>query len=435
MKLQRLEVNSFGGINPKSPVVLDFTESNFFTATGDQGVGKTSLLNSMLVACGQLGHTGKEGKDFINLDSGEIDINFSFVGNDKVSYDVRCTKSQFKLTYDGTAVSKPISKMKELLGVVGISPMEIKDKPLMEIVKWLSSYSNMDVDKFQKKLKKIKDGIKEAGDGRALANRQYKAIKDYLENDPAYINWEESEKTNAVKPDIDKLTEELKVAREAADQYERGEQKLERYKVSMTSIDTEIERLKKLLEEKEAEKVKMQESIDLGQKFLLDNAASKATYDEVKVRYDNIAQNVVTWNHWQTIKEKKKQMDEFETASQQLDSDEKKLKEDRKALQAEVLPDVRGVELVTEDNYDNGELQLEGLYWNGKNVAQMSESEFWGVILSIWKKYKVKIVVIDNMQSLGSKAVSLLEGLAKSGTYILAAQMERGTEELEISYQ
>jgi thymidine kinase len=80
-------------------------------------------------------------------------------------------------------------------------------------------------------------------------------------------------------------------------------------------------------------------------------------------------------------------------------------------------------------------MKKEGLYWNGKNVAQLSESQWWSIVLSIWRKYKVKIVVIDNFQSLGSSAVELLEKLSKDGAYILCAEMNREQKSLQINYE
>jgi recombinational DNA repair ATPase RecF len=159
MKLKKLEVSSFAGINPESPVVIDFTNSKFVTVEGDMGVGKTSLLNALMVACGQLSKDSND-KSFVNNDTGKIDINFSFVGKDRMNYEVRCTKSSFQLTYEGTAVPEPITKMKELLGIVGVSPMEVKHKPLKEIVKWLASYSNKSPEEFEGQLLKCKNGIK-----------------------------------------------------------------------------------------------------------------------------------------------------------------------------------------------------------------------------------------------------------------------------------
>jgi hypothetical protein len=80
-------------------------------------------------------------------------------------------------------------------------------------------------------------------------------------------------------------------------------------------------------------------------------------------------------------------------------------------------------------------MKKEGLYLNGKNVTQLSESEWWALVIQIWRKYKVKIVVIDNMQSLGSKGIELLEKLNADGAYILAAQMNREQKSLQINYE
>lgn len=166
MKLKQLEVNAFGGINPNSPVVIDFTKSKFVKADGDMGAGKTSLLNAMLVACGQI----TKDKNFVNLETGKMDVNFDFVGNDRCNYNVRCTKSSFTLTYDGELVAEPITKMKELLGVVGVSPMQIKDAKLKDIVKWLSSYSTKSAEEFEKEMAKHKDNILHNKQGRKLTN-------------------------------------------------------------------------------------------------------------------------------------------------------------------------------------------------------------------------------------------------------------------------
>ena len=164
MKLNKLEVNAFGGINPNSPVIIDFTAGKFAKLDGDNGVGKTSVINSLLVACG---HLSKDNKNFVNNESGKIDINFQFVGKDRLTYDVRCTKSSFTLSYEGERVPEPISKMKELLGVVGVSPMEVKSSKLQVIIKWLASYSNKSPEEFENAAFQLKTGINQAKDVRA----------------------------------------------------------------------------------------------------------------------------------------------------------------------------------------------------------------------------------------------------------------------------
>jgi DNA repair exonuclease SbcCD ATPase subunit len=435
MKLKKLEVTAFAGIDPQSAVVIDFSNSKFVVSEGDNGVGKTSLLNALLVACGQLSHTGKEGKNFINQDSDKIDIKFDFVGKDRCNYSVACTKSQFKLTYDGNLVSEPITKMKELLGVVGVSPMEIKNAKVSEIVKWLASYTNKSAEDFEREMKKIKDSIKLAKDSRAAANKSLKSLNEYLENEPMAQNWEESEKKYAVEPDIKKLSAELKAAGDKSDKYLLAEERLKQHNSTRETIQSDIDRLRKELEEKEKKMEETDGLIVAAQKYLEDHKADKKNYDEVKKRYDNVALELADYNKWQEIKRKKAERDEFETLSQKADAKEKELSKKVTELHSEILPDIKGVELVTEDTYEDGKVKKEGLYWNGKNTAQLSESEFWALVMSIWRKYKVKVVVIDNFQSLGSMAVEILEKLVKDGAYVLAAEMHRETKELTINYR
>lgn len=432
MKLKKLEVTAFAGINPQSPVVLDFTQSKWITASGDNGVNKTSLLTAMLVACGQI---SKDDKNFINQDSNKIDIDFSFVGKDNCSYEVKVTKSTFKLMYDGIAQPEPISKMKQLLGVVGTSPMEIKHKPLKDIIRWIAQYSNKSPEEFEKQLLKLKDGIKKSKESRAGANKIYKAMKEYLDNEPMAQNWEKSEKEYETEPDIKTLSAQLKTAGDKSDKYIRAEEKLKQHNLGRTGIVSDIDRLKKELEQKEAALVEQDKLITAAQKYLDDNKADKKEYDEVKKKYDNVALDLADYNKWQEIKLKKTDMDEAETLSQQADAKEKELLQEVKELQAEILPNIKGMEIVTEDTMDSGALIKEGLYRDGHNVAQMSETEWFEVVAEIWRKYKVKVVVLDNIGVLGTKGVSVLEKLNKDGCHVLAAEMNRQQKELQISYE
>jgi len=425
MKLKRLEVNSFAGINPASPVIIDFTQSKFVTVKGDEHLGKTSLINALLVACGQL---SKDNKDFINLDSGKEDINFSFVGRDRLTYEVRVTKSAFTLKYEGEALAEPLSKMKELLGIVGVSPMDIKNKPLKEIVKWLSSYSNKSAEEYDELLQKYKEGIKKAAESRAAANRVLKGIDEYLNGEEMFLAWEESEKKYVTRPDIKALSLELDAARDKSDKLIRGQQRLTQYNSRKAEIELQMAALNKELGE-------LTNNIAIGETFIEENKTASEDYATIKTKYDNVAQEVLDFNKWGSIKEKKKERDEAETLSQKADTNEKSLKQELKELQAELLPDIKGTELILEDTHEDGKIKKEGLYWNDRNVRQLSESEWWTLVMAIWRKFKVKIVVIDNAQNLGTTAVDMLNKLAKDGAYVLAAQMERATKELTISYE
>lgn len=431
MKLKQLEVNAFGGINPDAPVVIDFTNSKFIKVEGDNGVNKTSLLNSLLVACG---HLSKDNKNFVNNDSKKIDINFSFVGKDRREYAVRCTKSTFNLSYEGESIPEPVSMMKQLLGVVGVSPMDIKNSKLSVIIKWLASYSNKSPEEFEATMLKLKNGIKQYADARAIANKSYKALVEYLTEEPLFVNWADSEKKYAKPIDIDKLSKDLKKAGDESDKVIRGEERLVQLKFKKPLLEVEISDLEKLIDAKKKELQELNQNIDTGEKFVSDGKAIKKKYDEVKTEYDNAHKEVVNYSKWQEILKKKEERDGYETISQNADAGEKQLLKEMKELQAEILPDIKGVELVMEDTHEDGVPKKEGLYWNGRNVAQMSETEWWDIVLLIWRKYKVKVVVIDNYQSLGSDAVDILQKLSKDGCYILAAEMNRQQKTLQIDY-
>jgi hypothetical protein len=424
MKLKTLEVKAFGGINPNSPVIIDFSKSKWVVAEGDNGLNKTSLLNAMLVACGQIARD----KDFVNNETQKIDIDFEFVGNDRYTYQVRCTKSQFSLTYEGEAIPEPITKMKELLGIVGVSPMAIKEKPLKDIVKWLSSYSTKGAEEYEKQFIKLKDAIGKCRTSRADANKVLKGLVEYLDNEPMFKDWEGSEKKYSESPDIKQLSSDLQKAGNKSDKYIENEIKVKGQVERKTQLEQQIAQLQKELGT-------VEENITIGNVWLEQNKDAKKEYDQVKKKYDTAAQDVVNHNKWQEIKAKSEEKNQWETASQRADTKEKELLQEVKVLQAEILPDIKGVELITEDTYDNGSLKKEGLYMNGKNVAQLSESEWWTLVLSIWRKYKVRIIVIDNYQDLGSMAVDILEKLNNDGCYILAAEMNREQKSLQIEYK
>lgn len=425
MKLKRLEVNSFGGIHPDSPVVIDFTQSNVAIAKGDFGLCKTTLLNALLVACGQL---SKENKDFVNNESGKIDINFSFIGKDRCAYELRCTKSALTLKYDGVAVSEPISKLKELLGVPGTSPMEMKFKPLKDIVKWLASYSNKSPEGFDGLMVKYKDNIKKAAKARADANRAVKGLNEYLTNEPMFTNWEDSEKRYLEPIDLRKLSVELEDARKNSDKLLQGEIELKQYEDRRKKIDEEIANLN-------LEAIQLDHSIRNGQEFIENIKTAREDYNVIKKKYDESQDYVLDYNKWQTIKDKKKELDDFETVSQKADITEKGLLQELKELQAEILPDIKNVELVVEDTHEDGKEKKEGLYVDGKNVAQLSETEWVSFVFMIWRKFKVKVIVLENIGTLGSKGIELLQKLAKDGAYILATEMNREQKTLEITYE
>lgn len=440
MKLKKFTINSGGKFSTDTTgsVVIDLS-SKMVGITGDQELGKTTILELFLMACGQLG--GKEAVEALkNKDTGKIDLDFSFVGNDRADYDVKVTKSGMTVKREGEPTKGgPKELLKSLLGVVGVSPMEIKNAPIEEIVKWLASYSTRSAEEFEKDMRKIKDKIKEAKRARAEANKSAKGIRLYLA-DEGYMDdagnlieskWKEAEKMKAV--DIAALSKQLDDAGKKSDKYIKGEERLKTLREDETRQTTEVEELRKKLAVAEAALADTQKAIATGEKYLTDNKADKVEYDRVKKLYDSAQGDAIKYNKWLEIKRKKKELDEFEDLAQKFDATEKDQIKKQQELQWEVIPDIRGAELVLEDTHeDEGEQKKAGFYYNGMNSRQLSKSEWFGVVLQILKKNKVKILVIDEISDLGSKFMSILEGLVKDGCYVLYTQMSRGQEEIEI---
>ena len=418
MKLKQLTVNAFKKISPASPVVIDFSQSSFVKLAADNMAGKTSLLEALLVACG---HLSKDDKNFVNLDSGKIDIDLEFKGNDNKNYQVRVTKSQFKLIYEGEVLEEPITKLKKLLGIPGVNPIDIKNAPLSKIVKWLASYTKRGADEYEAEYRRMKEGIKKWKSARADANRNYKALKEVLTDDHIYKNWEQSEAKYAKKQDIKALSVALDEAGKRSDNLIKAEARLKELK----------SREQQLL----AELAEVQAGITKGEKYIEQNKSAKSDYDQIRAQYDQAAQFAAQYEKWQQIKRQKAEMDEYETLYQVADAKEKEILEEVKQLQAEIIPDVRGVELVLEDEYEDGKLvRPEGVYHNGVNSAQMSETQWISVVFSILKKNKCPILVVDNYQSLGTMGVKIIEQFHKEGAYIFAAEMNRQSKELQIEY-
>lgn len=424
MKLLRLEITAFKKIHPDAPVVIEFP-TKITKVKGDFGAGKTGFEEAVLVGLAAL---SKENPDFINKDSGKLDIGLQFEGNDRKKYFIKVTKSRFELKYEGENLPEPMAKVKELIGVPGVSPMELKSAPLKDVVKWLASYTTKGAEDFEKRMAKLKEGIKGAKNGRADANRSAKGLREYLNSEPLYLKWEESEKKYKQKIDVKTLSAKLDEAGKKSDKLVQAEAKLKQLQERRDSIAAQIESLL-------AEQNEVQRSIDGGEKYVAENKGARKEYDDIRKQYDAAATESVAFEKWQDVKRKKKELDDFETLSQKADAKEKELLEEVKELQAEIIPDVKGIELVLEDEMEDGKvIRKEGLYRGGMNIGQMSETEWWSTCMEIWRKNKVKVVVIDNLQSLGTLAVANLEKLAKDGCYIFAAEMERGTKELIIEH-
>ena len=256
MKLKQFTIESGGKFTPQAPVVVDFQQSKMAGGTGDEGAGKSTLIELFLMNVGQLG--GKEVVEALtNKETGQLKTGLTFE-HERAEYEVRNTNGRLTLKKEGaTTPGGPQELLKQMIGVVGVSPMALKNADIDDIVKWLASYSVRGADEFKKQMLKIKDGIKVAKKARADANRSAKGIREYLFSE-GYVDekgeliekvWKDSEKTFKEKPNITKLSAELKAAGDKSDKYVQFETKLAGKKERKKQIEDEIKELQKELVE------------------------------------------------------------------------------------------------------------------------------------------------------------------------------------------
>lgn len=428
-----------------APIVIDFSQANWVNLPGDQGAGKSTLEELLLLNLGAIGGA-KVVEKLTNNDNGLLETSLTFTGNDKSEYEAIVKDGKLTLKRDGSKDTRGGAQelIRQVVGAVGVSPMTVKNADIDDQVKWLAGYSDRGADEYEKDIKKNKEGQKSEKKTRAEANKSVKGCREYLATE-GYINkdgdldekkWKESETKYKKKVDIEEVSGRLKKSETDADKYLRAEEKLKGHKLRRPSEVTRITEIEKQLEAAKKVLDQTDKDIQTGEKYLVDNKEDKTKYDKVKKEFENVSQEVIDYNKWQDVKKKKAELDEFEDISQKADAKEKSLVKQQQELQWEIIPDIKGVEIILEDTHeDEGEQRKAGFYYKGLNSRQLSASEWFGLVVQILKKNKVKVMVIDDISQFGSTFIEELEKLVKSGAYILTSEMERGKDVVEIQYK
>jgi hypothetical protein len=97
------------------------------------------------------------------------------------------------------------------------------------------------------------------------------------------------------------------------------------------------------------------------------------------------------------------------------------------------LPPIDGLEIQVNTGIDNE--RAEGIYYNDKTLAQLSESELWDLFMRIWNEKGVRFIFCENINALGSEAIKTLNKLSKDGCTIFATQMDRSKKTIGISFE
>lgn len=440
-------IENFGGIDESNPMVIVFPDGyeGATVLTGDQETGKTSTLQAIESLMG-----GIYPDYYINKKMNSINGGFEFEV-DGVKYRTKLTKTQFKLEqfidvggkqkWIGTGEDKTL--IRRLLPFA-TSPDVLIQKDGTQQIKWLKDVAGSLVDEGA-----LTDKYKTIYADRTAKNKEVKIYKDQLIESGRFIpeggdvlptEYFESKKGEIAGIDFDKIIELQEVGLKAlsieADRINRAKIKLESIdglvlekKKQIADWLIQIEGLEKSITDNETE-IKELESKKLeGDKFIEEgnvviekiDAANKEL-ENTKILKSEKVSIESTIKMYETYKAK---FDEAISLTNQLDE----INAQKLALAKQFTPDIEGFEV------ELGNIDREsGLYLNGVNIAVLSESERYGLCIKIWEHFKIKVVFIENITSLGSHAMDIIKMFIANGGKVFATQMKRNQGKISVTF-
>ena len=455
LKLVKVEIDSYAGIDATDKaLVIVFPENEKITElSGDQGVGKTSLMNGLKALLGE-----PEPENSINQTTKNKSMSLEFEKDGEL-YKTRLTKSAFTLTSikekDGNKMTSTINKPKEMLskliGPVGVSPSFVKEKKSGESqLEWIKSLA-----KSNPELSAQENAIKAAHAldyaKRTDVNRDVKNLKQSILNTGYYSFSDDGETvhTAAVNEALMKIAdapeneeviqEEFKAAQLQLAEKNKAISRREQLDFEMKTARNEVERLNNEIARLQAQVLSQNKKIaDTDDAIVLADAYIKER-DNAPQRMEAAQQafqnfNSVTllrkgvFDAAELVKTYKTKEEEQKALIAKLDQYEAELRE----LAQQFTPDIEGLEIELGNSIDN-KRQM-GVYYKGTNIAFLSESELWDLCLQVWKVSGISVVFIENSTSLGSDAMERINWFAKNGGTVFLSTVQRGYKELKVTF-
>ncbi len=451
-------------VDSENGIVLVFPENfRYQQSEGDQGTGKTSLLNSLLEVTGNI-----LAPNAINSIDQDKKINLMLEGLDGHLYNVRTTKSTYVIERIDTdeegkpivnekgkmqkaEIKEPKSMIKKIVGPAGISPQWLRDMKPGEQVVWLRSLYTLDPEVLKTEAK-IKTDYETNYKARTSAGNEHKRFKALVDASPyygEYTRWE----AYFASTNFDDVETKFKDAQEAYTQYQRYEMGLNQLKDvtlanatndvlraegDIETIEKQIKELQKKLSEahdakqkKVEAKIAVENRITDGDKWITDNKAVKETYEGFSEKIKEATEFKGKKQEWETLLSNKKQMDHFSDERIRLTNRLDEMAKIKKELISQFSPAIEGFEVCIPDE----EEKREGLFYHGKPLDQLAESELWELATQLWQELNVQMVFVENISSLGTGAITKFNEFIEKGGYVFATVMNRAEKNLKITFQ
>ena len=486
IRLISLGVTSYAGINKKSkaeiesPVKADITEEmkgvdpdngifivfpdgfRYQVNSGDQGVGKTSLNACLLEATGNL-----LPPNAINSIDNDKKFSLKLIGLDGLLYNIRGTKSQYiieriETEEDGSPkindkgreqkliISEPKSAIKRIVGPAGIAPDWLRDMKPADQVTWLRSLYSLDPEVLKEEIK-LKQDYEKNYKERTFAGNEHKRYKALVEG-TSYFTDQPKWQKYFTETTFEKLEEAYKDIQEKYNEYTRyegnlrsvrennlpaAEKAVQQVDQDILTIEDQIKELQKKLEAKHNEKQEktvflnqVKEKVVNAEKWISDNKTRVADYEgqtDKILEASNFKANKQTWD---ILMENQRQMNHYHDEYVRLANRLTAIAEQKQKFIESFSPKIEGFEVCIPDNDD----KREGLFYLGKPLDHLAESELWQMCLQLWAQLKVKMVFVENISSLGTGAIDMFNQFIDNGGYVFATMMNRSEKNLKITF-
>lgn len=450
-------------VDADNGIVLVFPKNyRFQQSEGNQGVGKTSLLNSLLEVTANI-----LAPNAINSIDQDKRISLRTYGLDGFLYSIRSTKSTYVIERIETdengdpvlnekqkeikaTISEPKSMIKKIVGPAGISPQWLKDMKPAEQVNWLRSLYTLDTEVLQQEIQ-IKKDYETAYKARTSAGNDHKRYKAQVDASAYYADYNTWE-TYFASTNFDDVEQKFKTAQTDFTDYSRyeiglkqlvditkenAERDVLRADTNIVDLNEQIRVLQEKLSRAHDEKQSKVEAVNTinqriadGRKWMEDNSKIKETYETINEQIKEASEFKSKKQAWETMLSNKKQMDHYSSEYVRLGHVITGYADAKKKLIELFSPEIEAFEVCIPDEDD----KREGLYYHGKTLDQLSESELWEMATQLWSVLNVQMVFVENINTLGTGAVAMFNKFIEQGGYVFATMMNREEKNLKITF-
>lgn len=437
LNLKEFEANSFMGINSEDPVVITFPKKNgIVLLKGNQGTRKTSTLTALMHLMGAA--FGFDTKNLYNNEDETIDVNLTFEYNGvehvATQSGSRLTLKKFYKEADKfIQESSPKETLRNIFGNLGVSPMFLKNLDGKKQIQWFKDTFGNDEEATRKEVKLKKD-LTTAMSSRKDANRDKKNLAGWLAESKLAQNYEKNLKNFSTPVTIEKEQEKYNAAMAKKREYDDNDARIKNTEATIATREQQIAEMEAKLVEARKVLQDAKDGVERGKAWMEENKKAPKEFETAQVDFMNASKKIEEYRDWKEVVRKKKELDAFEEASTLLTGQIDNLRIEMRKLVKKYLPDIEGLEIKIATGIDD-EIEEDGIFYNGRSLAQLSESELWDLFLLIWEQKDVQFIFCENINSLGSDAINTLNRLAKEKkAQIFASEVDRKKNTMEISF-